>query len=250
MSSRVPRPATKRRPPSWCRRRSRRGWDGVVAGDAGCPARRQIPRNMTRGPLSWSASAPLTRRVTVSLDPPIPGGSTEKDTPMKAKSVLLASALAAIGVVGASTHPASAGCGVSITVDNDESTGVPSTGAEPGQDRRPRHPGDLGDARELIIERRCRQLVELGRAHASIRPRLGLRPRPRVQDQRVERLEQLVRVLPELERVDDRHHPVHPAGPLNRPPRPARSREVRPSRLRRGCDQVRAKLSAALLSNS
>ena len=43
---------------------------------------------------------------------------------MKLKTILVASALAATGVVGASTHPASAGCGVSITVDNDESTSV------------------------------------------------------------------------------------------------------------------------------
>ena len=170
---------------------------------------------------------------------------------MKAKSLLLASALAAIGVVGASTHPASAGCGVSITVDNDESTGVTVNWAQ-SQVRISALgiPATWATLGELIVERRCRQLVELGRAHAGIRPRLGLRPQARVQDQRVERLEQLVRVLPELERVDDRHHPVHPAGPLNRPPRPARSREVRPPRLRRGCGQVRAKLSAALLSNS
>ena len=43
---------------------------------------------------------------------------------MKLKTLFVASALAATGVVGASTHPASAGCGVSITVDNDESTSV------------------------------------------------------------------------------------------------------------------------------
>lgn len=43
---------------------------------------------------------------------------------MKLKTIFVASALAATGVVGASTHPASAGCGVSITVDNDESTSV------------------------------------------------------------------------------------------------------------------------------
>src|SRR3954447_19384098 len=48
----------------------------------------------------------------------------QKDTPMKAKTLLLASALAATGLVGAASQSASAGCGVSITVDNDESTSV------------------------------------------------------------------------------------------------------------------------------
>ncbi len=43
---------------------------------------------------------------------------------MKIKTLLAASALAATGVIGVAHESASAGCGVSITVDNDENTAV------------------------------------------------------------------------------------------------------------------------------
>ncbi len=43
---------------------------------------------------------------------------------MKLRTIVAASALAATGVIGTVSQSASAGCGVSITVDNDESTVV------------------------------------------------------------------------------------------------------------------------------
>ena len=44
--------------------------------------------------------------------------------PRKVRTLVAASALAATGVIGVVSQPASAGCGVSITVDNDESIAV------------------------------------------------------------------------------------------------------------------------------
>ena len=43
---------------------------------------------------------------------------------MKIRTIVAASALAATGAIGAVSNTASAGCGVSITADNDESTAV------------------------------------------------------------------------------------------------------------------------------
>jgi hypothetical protein len=43
---------------------------------------------------------------------------------MKIRTIVAASALAATGAIGAVSQTASAGCGVSITADNDESTAV------------------------------------------------------------------------------------------------------------------------------